>query len=62
MDAAIAAIAAEAFVLTHIVDDQGEAIGYVIGDVLLEWGCKAVLAGECFMTVGGYVVKGIKLS
>ena len=54
--------ATEAFVPTHIADYQGIPATEVIGDVLLEWGCKALLAGECLMTVGGYVVKGIKLS
>ena len=62
MDATAAGMASEAFVPTYIADCQGIPAGEVIGDVLLEWGCKALLAGECLMTVGGYVVKGVKLS
>ena len=63
MDAEIARMAAAAaFVPTHIAEYQGIPATEVIGDMLLEWGCKALLAGECLMTVGGYVVKGIKLA
>ena len=58
MDVLLNQMADEAFVPAQIADYQGE----VIGDVLLEFSCKALLAAECFMIVGGYIVKGIRLS
>ena len=50
--------AQDAFVPTQIANYEGE----VVGDVLLEFSCKALLVGQCLMTVGGYVVRGWELS
>ena len=46
------------FIPTHMADYSGE----VIGDILMDITCKALLAGQCFMTVGGYVVRGLRLA
>ena len=47
----------EAFIPTHIADYEGE----VVGPVLMEFSCQALLVGQCLMTVGGYIVRGWKL-
>ena len=46
------------FIPTHVTDYSGE----VVGDILMDITCKALLAGQCLMTVGGYVVRGLKLA
>ena len=51
-------IAEQAFVPTHIPIYQGE----VVGDALLEFSCKALLYGQCLMSVGGYIVRGTILA
>lgn len=48
----------DTFVPTHI----GEYAGEVIGMPLLEFGRKALLAGQCLMIVGGYIVRGVLLA
>ena len=45
------------FIPIHIPDYQGE----IVGDVLMDFSCKALLYGQCLMTVGGYVVRGLVL-
>ena len=47
-------IAEQVFVPTHMSTYQGE----VVGDPLLEFTCKALLYGQCLMSVGGYIVRG----
>ena len=48
----------EEFVPTHILEYEGE----IVGSPLLGFGCKASLAGQCLMIVGGYVVRGVYLA
>ena len=49
-----AAVPHAVFIPTHIANYQGE----VVGDILWELSCKAFIAGQCLMTVGGFIVKG----
>ena len=51
----------EVFIPTLIPEYQGEMVGFIIGDILLGFSCKALLYGECLMTLGGYVVRGMVL-
>lgn len=46
------------FIPTHIANFQGE----VLGDILWDFTCKALVSGQCLMTVGGYVVRGLTLA
>ena len=48
------------FIPTQIANYVAEEV--VVGDVLRDFTCKALLYGQCLMTVGGYVVRGITLS
>ena len=41
---------------------MADYFGEVIGDVFLDITCKALFAGQCPMTVGGYVVRGLRLA
>ena len=47
----------QTFIPTHVVSYEGE----VIGDILRDFSCKALLYGQCRMTVGGYVLRGMVL-
>ena len=50
----MAAAQDDIFIPIHIANYQGE----VVGDILWELSCKAFVAGQCLMIVGGYIVKG----
>ena len=57
-----AAMAEETFIPTHIVQYADSVQQEVIGEILRDFSCKALLYGQCLMTVGAYVVRGIALS
>ena len=48
----------DVFIPTHMPDYRGE----VVGDVLMDFSCKSLLYGQCLMTVGRYVVRGLVFS
>ena len=50
----MAAASEEIFIPTHVVNYQGE----LVGEILWELSCKALIDGQCPMIVGGYIVKG----